>query len=327
MVNRFRKKIPFLILFSISSPLLASNDGLYVGIDFGRGYFSNGGNVGSTKSERHESSFGLNLGYHYDENLKWEAAYHYLGNPFAEYSVGEVDASFHQGQVIAKYGFPQGEFYPYFKTGVSVWWGESHGLNTASSNGFSPVFAGGLTYSLNDKFKLKGEYQFTPSIGSTGMGHADHHMFVAGVIWELSKPKKEVAGDIQTEIIRPVTFVINEYESQTLFGHDSSELLYTSSLDKVIGFLSNNVDTKATITGHTDSDGSEKHNQGLSEKRATKVFDYMTSNGIEPERIQVIGLGETSPIADNSTAEGKAMNRRVEIFVESRSKLEENVSK
>ncbi len=70
------------------------------------------------------------------------------------------------------------------------------------------------------------------------------------------------------------------------------------------------------ITGHTDSTGSAASNQKLSERRAAAVRDYMISRGVNPALLTAIGAGEDQPIADNSTKEGRAMNRRVEIEIE-----------
>lgn len=67
--------------------------------------------------------------------------------------------------------------------------------------------------------------------------------------------------------------------------------------------------------GHTDSTGTDKVNQPLSEKRAQAVTSYLKTQGIAASRLNAIGMGSTSPVADNSTAAGKAENRRVELYV------------
>lgn len=71
--------------------------------------------------------------------------------------------------------------------------------------------------------------------------------------------------------------------------------------------------TIVAVSGHTDSTGSDSTNQVLSEKRAKSVADYLVSQKVLAERLEVIGFGETSPIADNSTPAGREQNRRVEI--------------
>ena len=70
------------------------------------------------------------------------------------------------------------------------------------------------------------------------------------------------------------------------------------------------------VEGHTDSQGSESYNQGLSERRANAVRDYLVQRGYPSDRIQSRGKGEGSPIANNASPEGRANNRRVEIIIE-----------
>ena len=69
------------------------------------------------------------------------------------------------------------------------------------------------------------------------------------------------------------------------------------------------------VIGHTDSTGPEAYNQGLSERRANSVADYMASKGTPREAMIVKGMGESTPVADNATREGRRLNRRVELNV------------
>jgi len=71
--------------------------------------------------------------------------------------------------------------------------------------------------------------------------------------------------------------------------------------------------TVVEVTGHTDSTGSAAYNQTLSEQRAATVATYLNTRGIDRQRILAFGRGLTQPVADNATAEGRALNRRVEI--------------
>jgi OOP family OmpA-OmpF porin len=66
-----------------------------------------------------------------------------------------------------------------------------------------------------------------------------------------------------------------------------------------------------TVVGHTDSSGAEAYNQKLSERRAQAVADYLQAKGIATGRLTASGAGESQPIADNKTADGRALNRRV----------------
>ena len=71
--------------------------------------------------------------------------------------------------------------------------------------------------------------------------------------------------------------------------------------------------TVVEVAGHTDSTGSESYNQGLSERRAASVSQYLQTHGVMEQRLITIGLGENRPVADNSTEAGREANRRVEI--------------
>ena len=82
-------------------------------------------------------------------------------------------------------------------------------------------------------------------------------------------------------------------------------------------FLQRSEDISVRVEGHTDSRGTAEGNQALSELRARAATDYLVSQGVDPARLSAVGRGETSPTATNETAEGRALNRRVE-FIPSR---------
>jgi len=99
------------------------------------------------------------------------------------------------------------------------------------------------------------------------------------------------------------------------FATDSSDLSpaffdLLNSVGKVLGEFEQTV---VEVAGHTDSTGSDAHNQGLSERRAGSVSSYLRSQGVISARLIVIGMGESRPVADNSAASGRQANRRVEI--------------
>jgi outer membrane protein OmpA-like peptidoglycan-associated protein len=71
--------------------------------------------------------------------------------------------------------------------------------------------------------------------------------------------------------------------------------------------------TVVEVAGHTDSTGSVEYNQKLSERRANSVAQYLESQGLASNRVVTVGAGETRPVADNSTPEGRQSNRRVEL--------------
>ena len=84
-------------------------------------------------------------------------------------------------------------------------------------------------------------------------------------------------------------------------------------LDSVILVLKEFNQTIIVIAGHTDSQGSQAYNQGLSERRANSVSVYLLDKGLVEARIETVGFGEGAPIADNDSAEGRSQNRRVEL--------------
>lgn len=106
-------------------------------------------------------------------------------------------------------------------------------------------------------------------------------------------------------------------QGNVLFKTGQSDLLpgAKASLDQVATALTEMRDRQLTIEGYTDSRGSDAANQRLSESRALAVRDYLVSRGVNQDQVRVQGMGESAPIADNRTAEGRAMNRRVEIIV------------
>ena len=99
------------------------------------------------------------------------------------------------------------------------------------------------------------------------------------------------------------------------FQTDSSDLnpQFFAVLDSVALVLKEYDKTIVEVVGHTDSTGSAEYNQALSERRAATVASYVNARGIDRQRILAYGRGLTQPIADNSTAAGRAQNRRVEL--------------
>jgi outer membrane protein OmpA-like peptidoglycan-associated protein len=86
-------------------------------------------------------------------------------------------------------------------------------------------------------------------------------------------------------------------------------------LDKIVNVMKDNPTYMLFISGHTDSTGSDEYNQMLSEKRAAAVLNYLVQHGVDASRITSKGYGQSKPIADNKTSEGRALNRRVEFEV------------
>lgn len=99
------------------------------------------------------------------------------------------------------------------------------------------------------------------------------------------------------------------------FATNSSDLspAFFDVLNSVGKVLAEYEQTVVEVAGHTDSSGSHAYNQGLSERRAASVANYLKGQGVIPQRLITVGMGETRPVADNSSAAGMQANRRVEI--------------
>ena len=88
-----------------------------------------------------------------------------------------------------------------------------------------------------------------------------------------------------------------------------------SELDRVAGVMNQYPNTLVRVEGHTDSKGSDEYNMDLSNRRAFAVKNLVAQRGIADSRLDVVGYGETMPVATNDTAAGRQKNRRVEIKI------------
>lgn len=115
----------------------------------------------------------------------------------------------------------------------------------------------------------------------------------------------------QTERGTLVTF------GDVLFDLNKSELKASGLLNvqKLADFLNQNPDRQVIVEGYTDSTGSDSYNQSLSERRASAVQMALIRDGVNPSRVVTQGYGKEYPVADNSSASGRAMNRRVEVTI------------
>ena len=109
--------------------------------------------------------------------------------------------------------------------------------------------------------------------------------------------------------------IILNMPSNITFDTDQSAIKpqFFETLNSVAIVLQEFNRTLVDVTGHTDSTGTPQHNQRLSEARAGSVAEYLIAQGNNPNRFQAIGMGQNDPIASNTTPEGRAQNRRVEI--------------
>jgi len=106
--------------------------------------------------------------------------------------------------------------------------------------------------------------------------------------------KGDVSFDLDSDVVRPGLY---------------------NELDRIAQIMIKYPQTSILVEGHTDSTGSEAYNQQLSERRANSVKNLLVQRGVQAYRIHILGYGESRPIANNETPEGRQMNRRVEIRI------------
>ncbi len=98
-------------------------------------------------------------------------------------------------------------------------------------------------------------------------------------------------------------------------GSSAISPTFRSTLDRIAASMQQYPNSLIDVYGHTDSTGSDMFNMALSQRRAQAVADYLSSRGVSATRIRSQGFGETQPVAENTSADGRARNRRVEIKI------------
>jgi outer membrane protein OmpA-like peptidoglycan-associated protein len=137
----------------------------------------------------------------------------------------------------------------------------------------------------------------------------------AGLIIVEAKAFEPTASLLPADALKREIDANGRVAMQVNFAVDKADVLPSSmpQIEQVASLLNNDPALKLSINGHTDATGDASHNQMLSEARAQAVVAVLTTQGIDAARLQAKGLGQSEPIADNATEEGRAKNRRVEL--------------
>ncbi len=140
----------------------------------------------------------------------------------------------------------------------------------------------------------------------------------------MDKQAAEIERDLEGATVERIGEGIKiTFASGILFAVDKSELQPQAkqNLTELAVILQKYPDTAILIEGHTDSSGSDDYNLGLSRNRAQAVANFLQGQQVLPTRFTIMGYGESQPVADNATAEGRAANRRVELAIMANDKL------
>jgi len=190
--------------------------------------------------------------------------------------------------------------------------GESKTSNTAKGAGIGAGIGAALAY-VNNRDKSSADRKEAmlkgAGIGAIAGGGVGYYMDTQEA--KLRKQLRSTGVSVERDgdninLIMPsnITFASGGYTlSNSFFEVMDSVVLVIQEFEKTI----------IVSAGHTDSQGSDESNQLLSERRANAVAGYLLQKGVVEARIETIGFGEKQPLADNGTAEGRALNRRVEI--------------
>lgn len=210
-----------------------------------------------------------------------------------------------------------------------------------NDNNFFGQYGAGLRYNFTDRVALKSEIRH-----AIKFDHGDNNLFVTlgiGIAFGETAPAPAPAPAVVPEEPKkaPVSLdddndgVVNEIDEcpgtpegvvvdekgcpkvirlQVHFDFDKSVIpaSYVEKIENVAKFMNDNPIYKVVLEGHTDSTGTEKYNQKLSERRAAAVQAKLAELGVDASRISSVGYGETAPVADNKTKAGRAENRRVD---------------
>ncbi|TLX53043.1 OmpA family protein [Stutzerimonas nosocomialis] len=152
----------------------------------------------------------------------------------------------------------------------------------------------------------------------------------AAYCWVHGEDGQETLAVVETVEVEPVPMAEPEpepvaepvrVELDVKFDFDRAQVRSESYSDiqNLADFMKQYPQTSTVVEGHTDSVGTDAYNQRLSERRANAVRDVLVNQyGVEANRVNSVGYGESRPVADNATEEGRAINRRVEAEVEAR---------
>ncbi len=183
----------------------------------------------------------------------------------------------------------------------------SHATTGAIIGAVSGAVVGAI--SGDDSRERRNRALIGAGVGALAGGAVGYYMDV-----QEAKLRKQLEGT-GVRVVREGDNITLVMPSNVTFGVDQAAIKasFYPVLDSVALVLDEYDKTIIDIVGHTDSTGSHQYNQALSERRADSVAKYLISQKVLPARIETFGMGETRPVASNATAEGRQLNRRVEL--------------
>lgn len=316
---------------------------------FGKRYFTD-----STRNMKNADLYGGSIGYFLTDDVELALSYGEYHDVRGSYSKGDnkkvkgnyttLEAIYHFGTANAG---PHGNWRPYLSAGV----GHQSITNLRDTsnrrqNLTTANIGAGLKYYFTNNFYAKASLDGMYTLQSRDNGHQGEWMAGFGVGMNFGGNTKVVPTPVADVCIDsdndgvcdnvdkcpntppgvtvdadgcPIASEVVRVQLDVKFDFDKARVKENSYADikSLADFMNQYPSTTTTLEGHTDSVGTDAYNQKLSERRANAVRDVLVDNyGVESSRVGAVGYGESRPVADNSTAEGRAINRRVEAEVE-----------
>ena len=316
---------PLLSATELSQFFLGTKGGYQIALDDNYNYSNPEGTI-----------FGIYGGLQFSPSWSWDVGYQYHNELKADATSVNVKTWLIESALRYDW-YLQRNLSLYGRLGASYWDMEKiqpH-QNKVNATGFSPLGEVGINYNFSPNVQLSTGYQYIDSIGKSITGKYDSHGLLISLSYIFGRPTQVTLSETivnapvadetpkpgienldGTSLSKVLTFCTKNIESGT-FDFNGIKLSddFISSLTKVAALLNTYPQAQAFIVGHTDSIGSEAYNKALSERRAQSTTNWLIDLGVTPEQLEWRGEGQSYPVADNKTAEGRAKNRRVEISI------------
>lgn len=287
-------------------------------------------------SNPNDSIWGVYGGLQFTPDWSWDVGYQYHDNLNAD--ITSVNIKTRLIESAFRYDwYLEENLSLYGRLGVAYWDMEKNSISSdkLEATGFSPIGELGVNYNFTPSFRLSAGYQYIDSLGESHTGKYDSHGFLIGLAYSFgggtktdlvngtSNPLVEKASDPVAEIVDveplPNIQIFPLKRINGLFDFDSVKIGddFFEQLSELALVLNIYPQARVIITGHTDATGTSLYNQTLSEKRAQVVVNQLIELGVSPSQVDWSGEGEFRPIVDNTSKEGRAKNRRVDITIPS----------
>lgn len=323
----------FLIFTTLSHA--AEKSYLYLGGKAGWNYYQFACRDEAKSCDDNDFAWGLFGGFTHSSGFGLEGGYLDLGHAIAKQHSVKLDGKMDAWELAFTYNHRlEKRWYAFGKLGAANWHGEidSNIDYEKKGSGTSVLLGGGLEYRVTKGLTSRLEYDYIEGVGNGSLDKANTHSLFLGLHYRFSfgesKRKPPVTKPKPRPKPKPVVVPPPEPPpppkpadpqgelllSLANFATDNSVPYQDEKLRKTVNIIAeSDPSLKVRVIGHTDNQGATAYNQSLSEKRAQQVADMLIKRGVDPARISTVGYGETQPIAPNSTPEGRAQNRRVEI--------------